>query len=196
MGLLDFHQRGLESYNCREIAAREKVFYRGDDLVSYELEELQIHAHGKATITTSAQNKKLIQFEYFTGKKTKKDHETLPPDAVISDMIPPFLTSHWTALMNGQKIKCRYPVVVRTETIGFTFSKHGETRREGKDLVLIRMEPTSRIISALVDPLEFVMEKDPPYRVLEYRGRTTPKSRSGKSFAELDGVTVFDWPAK
>jgi hypothetical protein len=56
------------------------------------------------------------------------------------------------------------------------------------------MQPTSRLLSALVDPLYFTVEKSPPHRVLQYVGRTTPKKLAGDQWKDLDAVTVFDWP--
>jgi hypothetical protein len=55
------------------------------------------------------------------------------------------------------------------------------------------MEATSRVIALLVDPLFFTIEKAPSHRVLEYEGRTTPKTKSGNKWKDLDAVTVFDW---
>jgi hypothetical protein len=55
------------------------------------------------------------------------------------------------------------------------------------------MEPTSPVISALVDPIHFTMQKAPPHRILQYVGRTTPKIQAGGKWRDLDAVTVFDW---
>jgi hypothetical protein len=84
-------------------------------------------------------------------------------------------------------------VAPRAETIGFRVVKESETLWQGKPVVILRMEPTSPIIRALVDPLHFKIEKDSPHRVLEYSGRTTLKIKSGNKWEDLDGITVFDW---
>jgi hypothetical protein len=55
------------------------------------------------------------------------------------------------------------------------------------------MEPLSLVIAAFVEPLHFVVEKDPPHRVLEYTGRTTPKLGQPGHWTDFEAVTVFDW---
>ena len=97
------------------------------------------------------------------------------------------------ALSRGEKVKCRYIVVPRSETVGFTFVKDSETTWQGRSVLVVRMEATSRIIAALVDPLFFTMEKDAPHRTVQYVGRTTPKIQVGGKWKDLDAVTVFDW---
>jgi hypothetical protein len=84
-------------------------------------------------------------------------------------------------------------VVPRRETVGFTFLKQSETTWRGQEVVTVRMEATSAILGALVDPLFFTIQKAPPHRVLQYVGRTTPKIRAGGKWKDLDAVTVFDW---
>ena len=174
------------------------MVYAGDDLVSYELDEFQIGAKGHAEIRrdTSAPAKSRICFEYSTDarSKTKTDSESLQRDTLVNDMIAPFLTSNWDALMSGHEVKCRYIVIPRKETVGFEFRKHSESKREGRNVVTIRMKASSVIIGALIDSIFFTVEKDPPHRVLEYLGRTTPKIKSGSKWKDLDAITVFDWP--
>jgi hypothetical protein len=78
--------------------------------------------------------------------------------------------------------------------VGFTFEKVKAEKPGNRDVVIIKMSATSPIISALVDPLYFTIEKGGKYRVLEYQGRTTPKLQVGKKWRDLDAVTVFNWP--
>jgi hypothetical protein len=181
------------------VAMRERVVYRGDDLAEYELDDLQTGARGTAKISSAPRDsgKKIVSYEYLKNTssrgKPKKSSESLRRDAVISDMVAAFLKDHWAALLKGEEVKCRYLVVERRETVGFTFVKESELRREGRNLVIVKMSPTSAIISALVDPILFTIEKDGQRRVLEYAGRTPLKIKEGNKWKDLDGVTVFDW---
>jgi hypothetical protein len=185
------------SYPDGKLAARETVVYEGDDLTSYGLEELQFGATGSARIqrSPSEQGKGSINFDYSpeAGARAKMSKESLQENTLIADMVGPFLVSHWDALVRGEKVRCRYVVVPRRETVGFTFVKDSDSRRQRRDAVIIKMEVSSRFLAALVDPLFFVMEKDPPHRVLEYTGRTTPKLQTGGKWKDLDAITVFDW---
>ena len=162
-------------------AAREVITYDGNALVSFELEELQIGASGIATIRREGGNstKAGIEFSYTKepGAKTKVATENLAENILNSDMIATFLASHWNKLVLGEKLKTRYLVVPRTETVGFTFVKEPETPGQDQKVIIVKMEATSPILAALVDPLFFTLEKAPPHRVLRYAGRTTQKSK-------------------
>jgi hypothetical protein len=187
------------SYPDGKVAARERMAYEGDNLVSYELEELQINARGGVKLRRDPKNpvKGEITFEYVTDTnssgKRSANTESLRPDTLVGDMIAPFLTAHWNELIKGKAVKCRYIAAARAETVGFTFEKHSESIWQGKPVVIIKMSATSFIIAALVDPLFFTMEKDGEHRVLQYDGRTTPKLKEGDKWKDLDAVIVFDW---
>jgi len=183
-------------------AARERLIYDGDDLVSYALDEMQIGAAGAAKVQRDASSpaKRALLFEYAkdlaSGGKPKTSTEALRNDTLTSDMVAPFLVSHWGDVANGDKVKCRYVVVPRRETVGFTFVKESETTSQGRSVVIVKMEPTSLIIARLVDPVFFTLEKGGQHRVLEYTGRVTPKSKVGNKWGDLDATVVFDWPSR
>jgi len=185
------------TYPDGKIAARERVVYSGDTLVTYQLEEMQIGASGTANIRLRAAGpaKGRIEFEYSkeSGARPKLRSEPLSSNALIADMIGPFLASHWDSLQQGQKLKIRYIVVPRTETVGFTFVKESDAQWRGRDVIILKMEATSKLLAILVDPLFFTIEKAPPHRVLQYAGRTTPKLQVGGKWKDLDATTVFDW---
>jgi hypothetical protein len=184
------------TYPDGKAAAQEEAIYDGNYLVSFVLREFQIGAVGSATIThATAQAEETIQFEYVKspGSSAKSRTEALRDNTLIGDMVAPFLADHWAALMRGEKVKCRYIVVPRMETVGFTFVKDTTSDAKIAGAVSIKMEPTSRIIAAIVDPLYFSLEAAAPHRVLRYSGRTTPKLEMRGKWEDLDAVTVFDW---
>jgi hypothetical protein len=188
------------SYPDGKPAAREVATYDGDDLVSFGLEEMQIGAAGRAIIRREP-GKPLqgtVAFEYTkdlaSGAKPKTSTEALRSDTLTSDMVAAFLASHWAELAKGQKVKCRYVVVPRRETVGFAFAKESDTIYQGRKAVILRMEATSPIIARLVDPLYFTIEAAAPYRVFQFVGRMTPKLKVGSAWEDLDGLMVFDWP--
>ncbi len=185
------------TYPDGRLAVRQRVVYEGDGLMSAEVQELQIGAEGKATVQRQTTNpaKRELRFEYtrVPGTRPKVRTESLSPDSLVEDMVVPFLLSHWEAINGGEKVKCRCIVVPREETIGFTFVKEPESKAQSKDVVLVRMEPSSPLVGAFVSPLFFTLEKAPPHRVLQYAGRTTPKLEAAGKWKDLDAVTVFDW---
>jgi hypothetical protein len=178
-------------------AAQEEIVYEGNNLVSLILREFQIGAEGSARIkySTGQSAEGTIHFEYAKKQSVpaKARSEALRENTLIGDTIAPFLADHWDALMRSQKVRFRYIVVPRMETVGFTFVKEADSDAHNPETVLIKMEPTSRIIAALVDPLYFSVEKVSPHRVLQYDGRTTPKLNVRGNWDDLDAVTVFDW---
>jgi hypothetical protein len=194
-------------YPNGKVAARERVVYNSDDLQAYELNELRTGAYGRASVRPDPDNpaRKVLSFEASKNPASgapKQRSETLRNDTLTYDMVGPFLAEHWDALMKGEEVKCRMIVAPRAETIGFRAVKESETQWQGSTgraatgsvpIVNLRMEPTSPVIRALVDPLHFKVEKQSPHRVFEYTGRTTLKIKSGSKWEDLDALTVFDW---
>ena len=187
------------TYPDGKLAAQERVVYEGDALVPFELDELQIGAAGRAGLRRSADNaaRGSIQFEYRPEPRArpKLRTETLAENTLIADMVGPFLAAHWDGLLRGEKVKCRFIVVPRRETVGFTFVKTRDSTWQGRAVLIVKMEASSTFVAALVNPLFFTIEKAPPHRVVEYAGRTTPKLQAGAKWKDLDAVTVFDWAA-
>jgi hypothetical protein len=184
------------TYSDGKLAVRERVFYSGDELQSCELDELQTGHKSRANVATDPENpaRKVVLFESSKGPGSlKRRSEPLRKDTLNDDMVGQFLADHWGALKKGEEVKFRMIVASRAETIGFRLVKESETQRQGKPVVIVRMEPTSPVIRALIDPLHFKVEKDSPHHVLEYSGRTTPKLKSGNKWEDLDAMTVFDW---
>ena len=74
-------------------------------------------------------------------------------------------------------------------------TKESEATSHGRAVLIIKMEATSPIIAALVDPVVFTAEKAGQHHILQYVGRATPKTWNGAKWDDLDALTVFDWPA-
>lgn len=184
----------LREFNLPDgrVAARERVVYDSGQLKSFSLEELQSGAKGSAVVQFVSGETKL-NFNYTEGTVRKTGSEKFLPEILISDMVGPFIASHWGALVNGATVKCRLVSVSRAETVGFKFFKETETTWHGKPVLLVELEPSSFIIARLVDPLHFVVEKESPHRVIQYTGRTTPSIFKNGKWEDLDATTVFDW---
>ena len=179
------------------LAARERVVYEGNEPIAYEMQELQTGERGTAKILRDPANpaKGSIKFEYLKegGSSPKTSTEVLRGNTLVGDMLGPFLASRWDTLAQGEKIKCRCIVVSRRETVGFTFVKESAGTWQGRSVVVLKLEPSSLFVAALVDPLFLTIEAAPPHHVLQYVGRTTPLTQIGGKWKDLDAVTVFDW---
>jgi hypothetical protein len=181
------------------LAVRETIVYTNNELTDFQLDQLQINSKEIAHIRPDPAHpaKRLITYEYTKDTRStarpKTHTEPLRPDTLISDMLAPWFLDHWQELMRGEEIRCRYIVPQRRETIGFTIDRQSEFTRDGRKYVVLKMSPTSLIISALVDPLIFTIERDGARHVLEYIGRTTLKLKDGSSWKDLEAVNTFDW---
>jgi hypothetical protein len=185
-----------------EVAVRSRTVFREGQLVSLEEEQLQLGEKGSVVIAPDSKHpgiRKLI-FSYTAGHgsaaHTATASETLQNDTLANGMIGPFIAFHFDLLQQGRSVKFRLLVLSRKETIGFKLIKEAESSHNGVPIVRLRMEPTSIIIARLVDPLFFEVEKEPPHRVLQYKGRTSLFLRSGNKWKELDATCVYDWASK
>jgi hypothetical protein len=173
------------------------VRYERGHLVRFELEEQQTGAAGHAVVELLTNQRQRVQFQYTTRsgrtEKRREKSETVREEPLISDMLPGFMMQHWDELSRGETVKFRYIVVPRLETIGFKLKRDTTAEVRGKKVVRIKMEPANALIAQFLEPLVFTVEGDPPHRILQYWGRTTPKVRSGESWKDLDALTVFEW---
>ncbi len=179
------------------LAARERVEYAGDRLVSFQLSEVQSGASGSAVIRPDPNDShaRRIDFEYADGpgRGKKSDTERLRPDTLVNDTMAPFILAHWNALMEGATVRFRFVALARAETVGFKLEKQSEGRWQGKPVVRLRMEPSSLIIAQFIEPLIFTIEKEGRHRILCYSGRITPRIQRKGAWEDLDAFTVFDW---
>jgi hypothetical protein len=177
--------------------AVENIVYESDHLVSYEMKEVQAGLWGTIQIypdpIQSGREELTIAHGRDTEVRGKGTSSHLPKDTLIDDTLYPFILMHWNDLMQGTSVKFRFVALEWERTFGFKLSKAGESVRNGKAVVCMKMEPTSMIVARFMNPIYFTIEKDAPHRMLEYVGRTTPRFKKGKVWKYLDAETVFDW---
>ncbi len=177
-------------------AAVDKVVYQTNRLVSYQMQEFQARVSGAVRIAPDPEKpaQPQIFISYGPGLTPPKgDAQNLPPDTVFDDTVYPFMMAHWDALIRGEVVKFHFISFEWERTFMFRFVKTAESKRNGRTVELIKMEPVSIFIAPMVDPLIFTVEKDSPHRILSYTGRTTPRIQKGKAWKYLDAETVFDW---
>lgn len=158
-----------------------------EKLVSYKLSQKQIGAEGLIEL----KGPKAV-FSYSKDGSTKTAEESVGDDFVIGPTITPFLQRHWSAILKGEKIKARWGVPDRRETVGFEYFKDREETIDGKKAIVVKMKPSSFLIAALVNPLYFFMTADGS-RLLEVHGRTQLKVKEDGSLKDFDGITSYDY---
>jgi len=178
------------------VAAAETAVYESGRLVSFHMQEFQAQVSGAVQVAPDPKSPERQQLfiGYAKGLNPPKgDAQKLQPDTLTDDTIYPFMMVHWSDLMRGDSVKFRFISLEWERTFMFRFVKTGESVQAGRTVEQIRMEPTGLIVSRLVNPLLFIVEKDSPHHILSYIGRTTPRVKKGKTWKYLDAETVFDW---
>jgi hypothetical protein len=178
------------------VAATEDIVYESGRLVSLQMKEFQAKVSGAIQISPDPEDPagQKIYISYGHGlEPARGESRELLPDTEVDDTIYPFMLAHWEELMGGKPVKFHFVSLEWKTVFGFRLVRTGESVLNGRTVEQIKMEPTSRLIAKLVDPLCFTIEKDTPHRVIQYAGRTTPRIKKGKSWKYLDADTVFDW---
>jgi hypothetical protein len=164
----------------KSVAATEDVLVEGELPRKFTVHQNQTGETG----TLEVKGKKVL-FSYTKEGKTKTSEEDLEDSLVVGPTLIDYLQARKAKLLEGGKVDIRFAVLDRRETVGFSFFKVSEDTYEGKPTVTIKMEPTSFIIAALVDPLLFTFYKE-DMKLLEIIGRTLPKRKDGEKWKDLD----------
>jgi hypothetical protein len=179
------------------VACRERIHYRNDLLVSYEMEDPRAGTQGSILIERDLKKPKreqiLLSHAEHQGAKITKDTEILQPNTLISDTIYPFILTRWDELMQGGVVKFHLISLDPPDVFNFRLQKEGETTWEGKPVVRIRMEPTNLIVGHFIKPIYFLIETAAPHRVFSYTGRTTPQAKVDGAWKFVEAEAVFDW---
>lgn len=156
-----------------------------ETLLSFEQDHKQLGTTGKIEVTDGK-----VAFSFTKDGKTKTASETFEPNYLVSSMVLGFVQSNWEKLMKGETAKVRLGVLDRRESVGFSFSKESATAEK----VVIKMKPTSMIISAIVSPLRFIFQPDGK-KLVELEGRVAVKTMKDGKFKDFDGFSVYSYSA-
>lgn len=124
--------------------------------------------------------------------KTSTASEKLEEPFVMAANITRFMKDSWGDLQAGKTVKMRYGVWFRQDTVGFNLKKIKETGDGPAKVVTLKLDPSSFVIRQLVDPVEFDMPADGS-RILELRGRVSPKQKKGDAWKDLDAQMVYKY---
>jgi len=163
----------------------DKASLKGLQIVKDELSQKQTGA--TATVEFDGKTAKFVKTE---NGKTKTETETPKGDFVMSANFQKFVQSKWADLMAGKTVDYRYGVWDRMESVGFSLKKTGEIGEGSEKKVTLLKKPSSFIIAALVNPIEFVFQADGG-RMLEMKGRIPPKKKDGSKWKDQDAEVVY-----
>jgi len=126
------------------------------------------------------------------GEKPQSADEKTPENFVMSSSLQPFVRDHWKDLTSGKSIEIHFGVWGRLESIRFTLSQKGEEMVGEQKAIVIRMKPTSFLVSAIVNPIYFKFAADGS-KMLAIEGRVPALKKSGDSFKDLDAEGVYTY---
>ena len=169
------------------VALEQNIILDGSKIVRDETIQKQIDQVGLMEV----KGDKVI-FSKTEGAKTSTKQEDLEDTFVTSASFQRFVKDRWAEIIKGDTISFRYGVWDRQETVGFKIFKTGEGKVGDKNVVMLKMKPSSFIIAAIVNPVEFKFEADGS-RLVEMNGRVAPKQKSGNKFKELDAEVVYSY---
>jgi hypothetical protein len=136
-------------------------------------------------------DKETIRFELFDGAKHRSRVEKRKGAVVVTG---PTLVGHvfqqLDALRAGKSLEVRFAILDRLETIGFELraapAQPGQTR--------VRMRPSSFILAAVIDPIDFTFETASG-KLVRLEGRVPPKVRAGDRWRDFDARVEYQFVA-
>ncbi|MBX3019645.1 MAG: hypothetical protein KF767_17285 [Bdellovibrionaceae bacterium] len=199
--LADFKVEGTDTDGQNQYVARfteagtgkvlveERATLKSENGQVVKVEIDQNQTGGKGVITFDG---KKATFSKTEDGKTKTSDENVKGDFVVSGNFQRYVHSKWADLQAGKTVSFRYGVWERMETVGFQVSKMKDEDKDGAKTTLLKMKPSSFIIAALVNPIEFRFNEDGS-RLLEMKGRIQVKAKDGSKFKDQDGVVVYKY---
>ncbi|MBU6374863.1 MAG: hypothetical protein KGQ59_02600, partial [Bdellovibrionales bacterium] len=166
----------------KELVIEKMEFDSAGAPAKYSVDHLQSGTAGSVEV----KEKKLV-FSYRSADgKVKSHEEDLPELWATGPLLIRMMAKHWESLMKGEALKFRFASWERAETVGFEIFKDGQGKTsDGRDVVIMKMKPSSFIIAALVKPIYFEMRPDGSF-IEAMNGRTLPKKAEGEKFKDLD----------
>lgn len=171
-----------------KVAFTEKTDVENGEFKSYVIDQPDARISGKI----EAQANKL-KFSFTENGETKTDDDDFNDNTIVPSTASDFIQKHWDSLLKGEDANSRFAVADRRETVGFKFFKVGDEKRDGKDVVVIRMKPTSFIIAAILPkPVLFIIDKA-TRKNIEFHGRLPFKRLENGKLRDQDGVIVYHY---
>ncbi|MBL7716448.1 MAG: hypothetical protein JNL01_13365 [Bdellovibrionales bacterium] len=165
---------------------RESMQAKNGKPTFFFFERLQTEESGKIEVRDGK-----AQYSYTKQGKTKTDVS----DAGESFVFPPsfliYVQTRWKEFLDGQSISMRLAVLERLEDFGFKFFKVSESKVQGKTLYEAKLKPTSLLIAAIVDPIEFTLDEEKI--VKRVKGRMPMKKKVGEGeFEDFVGEIIYE----
>lgn len=173
----------------------EETHYEDGKFRLYKYHQLQTDEKGTIEIKGDK-----VFYEYHSGGKVYKEEDDIEERMIVPDMVVDTFRDSWDQLMKDESVYVRFLLLERQESIGFKFFKERDLEYSGKPAVELIMKPSSFIIAALAPKIRLIVEKNPPHRLLEMRGRLpvrvpkVEKPTKRKDWRAIDGRLIMSYP--
>lgn len=166
-------------------AMTEEAYFYQTRLQRYKVKQSQLNEIYELNVSG-----KKLTFTVQKNGETRTKTKAAPENLVVGPSFVPFFQAHWKELTERKKVIADLAVMDYMDTFGFEFEKV-ETSDNVKG-VTVRMRPTSVIVSAVVDPVYFLVQNDGT-KILELKGQMLVKLKVGNSWQDFDGRAVFTY---
>ncbi|MCB9026624.1 MAG: hypothetical protein H6625_09930 [Bdellovibrionaceae bacterium] len=169
-----------------KIAVTEEAFFEKDQLVKYLVNYHRRNEQGEISVKDGK-----VYFHYTENGKTKNSEEKWVYNFIVGLSMKKYITKHWQDLVDGKTLKVRFGVDYRRDTVGFSLFRLKDEEKE-TGIMTVKMEPSSFIIAAIVDPIIFNFDMKTK-ELISFVGRTKPKQLVNGKWKDLDGETLYIW---
>ncbi len=177
-----------------QVVVEEETHYEDGKFRLYKQEMRQTDEGG----TIEIKGNKIV-YDFRSGAKTYKEETDLEERIMVPDMVVDTYRESWDELMKDESVYVRFLLLERQESIGFKFFKERDLEYAGKPAVELILKPSSFIIAALAPKIRLIVEKNPPHRLFEMRGRLpvrvakkNPPTKRG-DWRAIDGRLVMEY---
>jgi hypothetical protein len=170
-----------------EEAVVEKVRLEGGQLIRYELHQNQTQE--KFIVEVKGKEVRFTEISQDGRKRTST--EKLPERLIVGPIISDVIQANQEHLAKGNAVDFRLAVADRRSTYSFKVYQQ-ERRQEGsKEIGIVGLKPTSRIVAIMVKDLRFVFNLT-DRRIVSYQGDMPMKLGSERNWRDFYGITVFE----
>ncbi len=175
-----------------KLALHEKLHYTPGKNI-FDLYELSRPlSHERAAVKPDGEK---LHFSYHDGPKHEDDKESIEENTISREDLNAFVAKNWQTIMSGDKLKSRFVIADRTETIGFSMRKREEVTYKGKPAVRVILFATSPFVAAIAGDTFLTFERDGAHRLLEVDGRTPVLKQVDGKWKSFVGRMEYEYEA-
>ncbi len=171
-----------------KVVIEEKTLFKEGQFQKFEIDQKQLQQ--KAFI--ELKDGKVLFSKTDSAGETSVKEEKVGKTFVVAATFRAFVKDHIDEIKAGKTVEFRYGVWDRQETIGFQVAQDKVEKKGSEEVIVLKMKPSSFLISALVKPLFFKFSQDGK-RLLELNGRVAPKMKNGEKWKDLDAEIVYSY---